>query len=92
MILQQTQHSIASKARVARAHRAYSCIGRANCNLRLWVGFEKQLKSVYGAADSVKRFLMMMTMMMMMMIAMKQAIHTDLIATKQGHKFFLRLA
>ena len=58
MILQQTQHSIESKARVARAHRAYSCIGRANCNLRLHFGFEKQLKSVSGAADSVKRFAM----------------------------------
>ena len=58
MILQQTQHSIKSKARVARAHRAYSCIGRANCNLRLHFGFEKQLKSVSGAADSVKRFAM----------------------------------
>lgn len=27
-------------------------------NLRLWGGFEKQLKSVSGAADSVKRFAM----------------------------------
>ena len=48
-------------------------------------GFEKQLKSVSGAADSVKRFddddddddddd------------SNEQAIHTDLIAMKQGHK------
>ena len=56
MILHRTQHSIESKARVARAHRAYIYIGRANCNLRLWIEFEKQLKSVSGAADSVKRF------------------------------------
>ena len=47
-------------------------------NLQLWFGIEKQLKSVSGAADSVKRFdddddddd--------------EQAIHTDLIAMKQG--------
>ena len=77
MILQQTQHSIESKARVARAHRVYLCIGRANCSLQLHFGFEKQLKSVSGAADSVKRFDDDDD-------DDEQAINRDLIAMKQG--------